>query len=214
MSGAKVCKTFILLALLLCFVSAAAESYAALDLDRQETYAMNLFLSNFTETGVATVDSFTDHDALAHFAIYHLWFNDHDSIERGEYGDVYNRRVSEARLLEVMKDFFYYAAESADYLNPGNIPSDGEYFYFLETGGENNCGFARSMGVHPIGDDRYFVSFMVFDNGTFWENDVLDDDLDEIIERYDSPVGFGSALIYAEDLSDRSSYKMISYAPV
>ena len=86
------------------------------------------------------------------------------------------------------------------------------YYYHTETGGWINDGFAHVVNLCPIGEDKYFVSFYVFGGGDFWENDVMDDSLNEIEARFHHPCGYGSALIYAADLTDRSTYRMISFA--
>ena len=195
-------KIVFLLVFILCLTPAAMA----------ENYAMNLFLSNFTEVGVEQVDTHTHRDALVDFAHDHMWFNDHEAYEYGEYENDNNCRVSDDRILEIIDNFFYAADVNEEILDQTRYDYDGEYYYHCETGGWNNCGFAHTINVYPAGEDKYFVSFLVFENGESWENDVLDDNLDEIIAVRGEPVSYGSALIYAEDLADRSTFKMISYS--
>ena len=208
-------KIALLLVFILCFAPAAiAENYMSVDLSKEASYAMNLFLSNFTETGIDRVDAFTDHNALAIFGHHHIWCNDCESFEYGEYSNDNNCRVSSDRVLETLNKFFYYEDSSADYLNQNVFDEDDEYYYHRETGGWSDYGFAYALNVCPIGNDRYFVSFANFENGTKWKNDVLGDDLDSIIGIYGEPAAYGSALVYTEDLANRSSYRMISYSLV
>jgi len=213
MLKAKVCKTFILLALVFCLLPAAmADDFMPMELNGEESYAMNLFLSNFTEVGVEKVDTFANRDALTDFAHDHMWFNDYEAYEYGEYAGDNNCRVSDDRIPEIINDFFYCTDVDEEILSQTRYDYDGEYYYHCETGGWSNSGFAHTISLCPIGNNRYFASFMVFGSGEPWENDVLDDGLNEIIENYGPPFSYGSALVYAENLADRSSYKMISYS--
>ena len=205
----------ILTALLLCLIPTAfAADFEPVSLTAEQNYAMNLFLSNFTETGVDRVDSFTDHDALAIFGHHHLWCNDYEAFEYGEYFNDNNCRISSDRVLETINNYFYYENSGAEYLNQDIFDEDDEYYYHCETGGWSDYGFAYVTSVCPIGDDKYFVSFLNFCNAQPWENDVLNDALDAIIQEYGTPISYGSALIHTDDLANRNSYKMISYSLV
>ena len=126
----------LLLAFILCFApSAIAESYTPVDLSKEASCAMNLFLSNFTETGINRVDSFTDHNALAIFGHHHIWCNDYEAFEYGEYFNGNNCRIPSDRVLEALNRFFYYEDSGAEYLNQDVFDEDGEYYYHCETGG-------------------------------------------------------------------------------
>lgn len=213
MRMAKVCKAFILTVLVLCmFPVTLAENYVPKALNKKEYYAMNLFLSNFTEVGVKKIGRFSDSQTLVDFAHDHMWFNDYESYEYGEYTGDNNCRVSDDRIPEIINSFFGDVGEVD--LSQTRFDYDGEYYYHCETGGWSNCGFAYAVNVCPVGDDKYFVSFLNFEGNEPWKNDVLDDDLNSILERYGSPSFYGCALVYAENLSERSSYKMISYSEI
>jgi len=200
---------------LLCLSSVAlAADYEPVALNSEQAYALNLFLSNFTEVGMDRVDSYTDHDALAIFGHHHIWCNDYEAFEYGEYFDENNCRIPRERVLDTINRFFYYENGGAEYLNQDVFGEDDHYYYHCETGGWDNSGFAHALGVYPIGGDRYFVSFANFGSGTKWDNAVLDDELDAIIETYGVPAAYGSALVYAGNLADRGSYRMISYSLV
>ena len=189
---------------------ASAQTYAPVELSGDARYAMNLFLSNFTEIGLDSVSTWSGDKDLVDFAHDHMWFNAYDSFEYGEYAGENNCRVSDDRIQSII-DKYFTDPRQVD-LSQTRFDYDGEYYYHCETGGWNNCGFAHTINVYPAGEDKYFVSFLVFENGESWENDVLDDNLDEIIAERGEPVSYGSALIFAKDLADRSTYKMISYS--
>ena len=197
---------------LLCMTSAAfASTYAPLELTKEQSAAANLFLSNFTEIGADQIEPYRDMD-LVDFAHDHMWFNDYDSFEYGEYGDDLNCRVSDDRIQQII-DKYFYDPRTVDLSQTRFDYKDG-YYYHTETGGWMSDGFAHVVSLCPIGEDKYFVSFYIFGGGDFWENDVLDDTLDEIEAKFHHPNGYGSALIYAKDLADRSTYRMISFAKV
>lgn len=64
---------FILTALLLCLMPAAsAANSISLSPNFSQAYAMNLFLSSFTETGIEQVDRFLHGDARVDFTHDHI----------------------------------------------------------------------------------------------------------------------------------------------
>ena len=197
--------------LLLCFAPASmASAYDPISLTTEERAAANLFLSNFTEIGMKSVSNWSYDQELVDFAHDHLWFNAQNSFEFGEYGDYNNCRVSDDRIQGII-DKYFYDSRPVDLSQTRFDYVDG-YYYHCETGGWTPCGFAHTVSICPIGDDTYFVSFMIFGGGSDWDNSVMDDSLDEIEAAFGHPNGYGSALIHAEDLSDRSTYRMVSYA--
>lgn len=202
-----------LLALTLCIGTvSSASTYAPIDMTLKQSAAVNLFLSNFTEIGMKSCEAYYDDQNLVDFAHDHMWFNNHNAFEFGEYMGDNNCRVSDDRIQEII-DKYFYDPTRVDLSQTRFDYVDG-YYYHCETGGWTSNGFAHTVSVCPIGEDKYFVSFFIFGGGDFWENDVMDDSLDEIEARYYHPGGYGSALIYASDLSDRSTYRMISYSRV
>lgn len=209
----KFCKSYILLILILFCIPASAENAALLELTDCQSYAMNLFLSNFTEVGIEQIDCSSDEKALVDFAHDHLWFNSYDSYEYGDYFGGNNCRVSDDRIAEIIHAYFLYPYETVD-LSQTRFDYDGEYYYHCETGGWESCGFAHVLSVYPIGHDQYFVSFAVFCSGEFWDNSVMNGEFSKLLTMYGEPYAYGSARIYAETLSERSSYKLISYSLV
>lgn len=200
-------KLALLLILALCLAPAAlAERYVPLNLSAKEQYAVNLFLSNFTEVGVQKIDAWSDEAALVDFAHDHMWFNSNDDFKYGDYFGDNNCRVADDRIQKIIDDYFHEAPKVD--LWQTRFDYDGEYYYHCETGGWSDCGFAYAASVCPMGGDRYFVSFVSFGMGCDWDNDVLDDDIGDLIDEYGAPTAHGSAVIRAKDLSKRSSYKM------
>lgn len=188
----------------------AASAHEPIILSSEEAAAANLFLSNFTETGLRACDAYGKDIDLVDFAHDHLWFNDHDSFEYGEYKGENNCRVSDGRIQEII-DKYFYDPRKADLTQTRFDYEDG-YYYHCETGGWTADGFAHVISVYPIEEGKYFAAFLIYGSGYDWDNDVMDDTIEEIEAAYFQPNGYGSALIYAEDLSDRSTYRMISYS--
>lgn len=196
--------------ILMMSMCAGACAYAPMDFTDKQAAAANLFLSNFTEVGVQNLSSFPDDMDLVDFAHDHMWFNDHDAFEYGEYFGDNNCRVADDRIQEIVDKYFYYRPKRVELSETRFDYRDG-YYYHCETGGWINDGFAHVISICPAGDDMYYVSFYIFAGGNYWENDVMSMSLGEIIEDYGAPTGYGAAMIYAEDLSDRSTYKLVSY---
>lgn len=205
---------FLFMALTLLLIlpaSAPAQSaFSPIDPTTEELAAANLFLSNFTEIGAESIDSWHDDIDLVDFAHDHIWFNDHDAYEYGEYFAENNCRVPDDDIQRLVDKYFYDPHE-VDLTQTRFDYRDG-YYYHCETGGWCDCGFARTVSICPLGDDTYFISFLIFGGGSLWDNSVLSAPLSEIEAEYGHPNGYGSALIHAEDLSERSTYRLISYS--
>lgn len=200
-------KLALLLVFLLCLAPAAlAENYVPLDLSAKEHYAVNLFLSNFTEVGIEKITAWSDDRALVDFAHDHMWFNSHDKFEYGDYFGDNNCRISDDRIQKTIDNYFWHPPKVD--LSQTRFDYDGEYYYHCETGGWSDCGFAYATSVCPMGNERYFVSFVTFGMGGDWENDVLKSDIDELLDEYSAPANYGSAVIHAGKLADRSTYKL------
>lgn len=205
-------KLCLIIAALLCLLPVAAAECEPIELNENMRYAANLFLSNFTEVGCSAVSNDSADLDLVDFAHDHLWFNDYDSFEYGEYFGDNNCRVSDDRIQDIVNKYFY-DPHTVDLTQTRFDYADG-YYYHCETGGWMNSGFAQTVSVCPVGDDVYFVSFIVFGGGDFWDNSVLNLSIRQSQAQFGHPNGYGSALIHAENLADRSTYRMISYAPV
>ena len=203
-----------LLALLLLIPApaAGADSIYPKALTTQEYQTLNLFLSNFTELGIGEISSSSPDQALVDFAHDHMWFNRHSQYEYGEYFDGYNCRVADTDIQSVIDDYFYDAPQ-VDLRQTRLTYRDG-YDYHQETGGWSSGGFALSASACALGDGKWLVSFLVFGAGEFWDNNELDLSLAEAIDKYGAPCNQGAAVIYATDLADRSTYKMVSYTLV
>ena len=204
-------KITLLILALICLSSVSfAETGENIDLTADQYYSMNLFLSNFTEIGVDEIPAYPEDKDLVDFAHDHLWFNAYDSFEYGEYEGDNNCRISDDRIQAIIDNYFYNP-RTVD-LTQTRFDYDGEYYYHCETGGWINDGFALTASATPIGNDQYFVAFMVFGSGSFWENDALNMTAADAWEEFgDAPTDYGHAIVYASDLADRSTYRMIAY---
>jgi len=201
----------VMLALIMCMSCAVAEGHGPIDFSDSEAKAANLFLSNFTEVGVRRLDSFPSDMELVDFAHDHLWFNSNDEYEYGEYYNGNNCRVSDDRIQGIVDKYFYYVPKRVE-LSETRFDYDGEYYYHCETGGWINDGFAHVVSICPMEDDMYYISFLIYGGGNYWKNEVMGWSVSMIEAEYGAPTGFGAAMVHAEDLSDRSTYKLVSFA--
>ena len=198
----------IFLALILCLAQTAFAS-GVVNLSDSERLSMNLFLSNFTEVG-NDVTFHSPDAALVDFAHDHLWFNDHEAFEYGEYENGNNCRVSDEHIQEII-DHYFEGASRVD-LSQSRFDYDGKYYYHAETGGGANGGFALTLNVYAADDNRYYVSFLTFGVDDNWDNDNLKMNFADAEMQFGVPAHGGHAWITASDLSDRSTYRMISFS--
>lgn len=184
------------------------------ELTQEQRYNVNLFLSYFTEGGFASATGFFeagDEKQMVDFAVEHIWFNQHEKVERFEMEWIddkpYNVRVDKELVRPVCEKYFGYAPRelSSDYYDE----VDG-FFRWMETGGHGSDEFAQVTSVSALGDDRYAAYFESYGSYHWMENDCCHMTIDEVREEY-PPYHIGYAEIVAEDLDDRSTYKLLRY---
>ena len=198
----------ILLTLILCLAQPALASGVE-NLSDSQRQSVNLFLSNFTEVG-KDIAFYSPDSALVDFAHDHLWFNDYEAFEYGEYENGSNCRVSDEHIQEII-DHYFDDAPRVD-LSQSRFDYDGEYYYHTETGGESNAGFALTLNVYSVGENRYYVSFLTFGEGEDWDAGDLNLSFVDAEMKFGVPAHGGHAWITASDLSDRSTYRMLSFS--
>ena len=189
--------------------AAMAQSYVPLDLNSDQRYAASLFLSNFTEVGCESLGTDSPDMDLVDFAHDHLWFNSNKSYEFGDYFDGYNCRVSDDKIQGILNSYLY-DPHRVD-LTETRFEYKGGYYYHDETGGWTSMGYAAVTSMCPLGDDFYFVSFLVFGAGEDWTNDDIRLSVAQSAKKYGGPCAGGSAVVHAADISRRGAYTLCSY---
>lgn len=138
---------------------------AAFSITDEERSNINLFLSNFTEQGMMRYDENDSEDGeLVRFSVWHIWFNQHDRWESGEWGNN-NRRLSDKGIADVAQKYF---GRRPLMLDLPELDYDGDYYYFEETGGNMGIGFACLSSVESLGGGLYRVYFGVYGEGEAW----------------------------------------------
>lgn len=183
----------------------------------EEYRNVNRFLTGFTEQfflspcGYWEAETATDAE-LVQFAIEHIWFNRKDRLEWGEWGtgeDAYNVRLSDEFIAPVCEKYFGRVPEN---LYPLYMDYFGGYYYWTETGGHIPGGFALMNEIERVGADRYRAEFFVYGQGYGWENDVYRMDAIDVACEYPEYLSryqpTGCAVFTAEDLKDRSTWKL------
>lgn len=138
---------------------------AAFSITDEERSSINLFLSNFTEQGMLRYDeSNSEDEELVRFSVWHIWFNQHDRWESGEWGNN-NRRLSDKGIADVAQKYFGHRPLLLDL---PEMDYDGDYYYFEATGGNMGIGFACLSSVESLGGGLYRVYFGVYGEGEAW----------------------------------------------
>ena len=138
---------------------------AAFSITDEERGSINLFLSNFTEQGMLRYDeSNSEDEELVRFSVWHIWFNQHDRWESGEWGNN-NRRLSDRGIADVAQKYF---GRRPLMLDLPELDYDGDYYYFEATGGNMGIGFACLSSVESLGGGLYRVYFGVYGEGEAW----------------------------------------------
>jgi len=205
-------KKIAVMVLMLCLMAVpAVGEYAPRGVNEKERYNINLFLSNFSETGMTFYSSSRHTDAqLVDFAIFHTWYNRQDRIERGQWGED-NCRMSDAYVEEIALKYFGLAPKS---LLPSQIRYQNGYYYWQTTGGYMGMGVAILSQVEALGDGRYGVYFGCYGEGESWSADDCGLRPEQAARKFeDSPVHAGYAVIDTWDgtLEDRSTWTLEQY---
>lgn len=138
---------------------------AAFSITDEERSSINLFLSNFTEQGMLHYDeSNSEDEELVRFSVWHIWFNQHDRWESGEWGNN-NRRLSDKGIADVAQKYFGHRPLLLDL---PEMDYDGDNYYFEATGGNMGIGFACLSSVESLGGGLYRVYFGVYGEGEAW----------------------------------------------
>ncbi len=145
------------------------------NLSQAQRYNVNLFLSNFTETGFVWPSgcydkSWVNRALLTRFAIDHCWFNRQNRLEWGEYFNDNNVRLPKSQIAPIVQKYFGVDIEPSEH--PDYMDYRDGYYYWQETGGHTNDGFACLKRVEALGGSRYSVWFNIYGMGEGWTNDV------------------------------------------
>ena len=185
----------------------------ALELDEEQRYNVNLFLSNFSEQCFAMKSGYyTSEDAdpaeVLDFAINHTWFNKRNLLEEGDWGE-YNTRLSANKVAVSAKKYLNKAVKKGA---SENFVLKGNYYYWEETGGHVKDGFTCYDSVEMIDESRIGVYFHVYGGGEDWNNDVCYLTGEEVQAQYWCDAE-GHAVINLGDgdLDDRSNWYLERY---
>ena len=185
-------------------------------LTEEEYYNVNLFLSNFSEVGWnwtwGYVDEQATDEALNDFAIEHIWFNQQDKIEDGQWGE-FNVRLSDQYIPDVCRK---YLGKTPGDLSRTRLDYKNGYYYWEETGGHTPGGYVILKAVEQLENGRYRVTFNVVDPGIEWNNDMCRLTLDEALasSEYAQVYFEGTAVIDtgSSGLGDRSQWRLERWA--
>jgi len=176
-------------------------------------YNINLFLSNFSEQYFAVregnYDTFVSTDDMrVDFAINHVWFNKEDLLEWGEW-DEYNVRLHADNIDEPIKK--YLGTAPRDY-NSRYFDLINDYYYWTETGGHVNDGFACLEQAEQLDPSRIGVSFLVCGAGMGWEEKTVCAYTPAQAQQNYWVSYLGHAVIYTGgDLNDRGNWFLERY---
>ena len=182
-------------------------------------YDLNIFLSNFSESDLPNfrMGERLSNDELIYFAELYNIYNRHELFENVEYreeeADLYrgNIRIKKEYIYETIKKYFDITMDE-DVL--------GDYLYTEFTGGHMSEGVSIVNKAENLGDNLYRISFEVYATGGM-DSDYYSFSPQEAKKYYLEAhngsqtalenVRTGTAIIYAKDINDRSTYILKEY---
>lgn len=181
-------------------------------------YDLNIFLSNFSESDLPNFrmgERLSDEELIQFAGLYNL-YNRHNLYEYGDYYDDHylyggNMRIEKEHIYETIKKYF-------DITMKEDVIED--YFYTEFTGGHILEGVSIVNKAEKLENNLYKVSFIVYytgNNDSEYYSLTADEAEKHYLENYNSDsiifenVGTGTAIIYAKDINDRSTYILKEY---
>lgn len=169
----------------------------------EERHNVNLFLTNFTETGMERYDAVSTTDAeLVRFGVLHAWLNrsgQWDATERGSRLEQDN----------VTDDVLRYFGRPLILLDQPDFDYDGAYYYMHEPGAPIGLGFVCASEVEMLGGGLYRVYFGVYGAGEIIDDDDVYDLLPEQAALlYPNTPFQGCAVIRALGLNSREGFRL------
>lgn len=173
-------------------------------ISEEERHNVNLFLTNFTETGMSRYDAASTEDAeLVRFAVMHAWLNRRDKWETDEQGE----RLAQS---SVTDDVLRYFGRPLILLDQPDFGYDGAYYYMQEPGAPVGLGFACTSEVETLGGGLYRVYFGVYGMGEAIGDEVYDLLPEQAAGLYPSVTLQGCAVIRALGLNIKEGFKLES----
>lgn len=170
----------------------------------EERRNVNLFLTNFTETGMSRYDAASTEDAeLVRFAVLHEWINRRDRWESGEWGN----RLPQSGVSDTVLRYF---GRPLILLDQPDFDADGAYYYMDEPGAPIGLGFACLSEVESLGGGLYRVYFGVYGMGEAFGDEAYALLPEQAASVYPSVTLQGCATIRAIGLGAREGFVLES----
>lgn len=185
------------------------------ELNEDQRYNVNLFLSNFSEQyfamdkGYYGANGAESSAAVLDFAINHIWFNKQNLLEEGDW-EQYNIRLSSNKVAVTAKKYLNKPVKKGA---SDNFVLKSNYYYWEETGAHIKDGFTCYDSVELLDENRLSVYFHVYGGGEDWRNKVCYLLPEEAQQQYWCDAE-GHAVINMANgsLDDRENWYLESYA--
>lgn len=169
-----------------------------------ERHNVNLFLTNFTETGMSHYEpTETEDGELVRFAVLHAWINQSDRWESGDWGS----RIAKSSVSDTVLRYFGRPLILPDHQD---FNYDGDYYYMTEPGAPVGLGFACMSEVESLGGGLYRVYFGVYGMGEALDDAVYDLLPEQAAGLYPSVTLQGCAVIRTLGLNTRGGFTLES----
>ncbi|MBR5827467.1 MAG: zinc ribbon domain-containing protein [Clostridia bacterium] len=189
-------------------------------------YNVNVFLSNFSESGLESFYDRPSDENLARFSKWYNFMNRHLTTVEWDEEDAdfpydmassgFNFRISEDYGIEAVEKFFGIKLEKGFGKGFENY-KDG-YFYDQFTGASYSQGFTIVSSLKNKGDGIYDAEFVIYETSDgidspyySYTSEQIRNDMSTPGNYYISSSGYGTARFKATDINDRSTYKLIGY---
>ena len=204
-----------------CLYHIDKSGFKKLTVDSDLQYNLNIYLSNFAEVDLPSFKGMPETNALIDFGVHHNIKNNFAKTVDLKVTDDYNYRMSTKHIADKIYKYFFVRTDESDYSlfakNDNWMTYKKGYLYCNDVAEGSPWGdFAVVSKAESIGDNLYKITFCNYDINAFYDKQTGDskpytltpDDVKKLkFQKHKD----GTALIYAADLTKRSTYRLLAY---
>lgn len=189
----------------------------AVYLNNDLQYNVNIFLSNFSESGLESFIDTPSDEQLIDFSLsynminrYYLYEELMNPVNDPDL-DWANVRIEEKYVLDSIKKFFGIERPMG-FAQEHKLYKDG-YLYNQFTGGYMLKGLTIVKELEYLGNNRYKAEFEIYEdlNGDNQYYSYSYSEIQKVTDEYLHKEGYGTAVFYAGNINSRDTYHLEEY---
>ncbi len=179
-------------------------------------YDVNIFLSNFSESNLASFVGSPHKDEILFYALSYNFINKPEVYEKGSFGTfsgkACNLRISETEIEKTVLKYFDISLKPSFHQQFGNY-SDG--FYYADSADFRDYGYTVVSKIERAEPGIFTLHFDIYSDGVSHNYNMTSAQAEKLAEAEGSSLrllGSGKAKIKSADIHNRSTYILSEYS--